>query len=49
VAIYVPLAIYGYEVFLRTGEASMGTAFIAGVVGGSYHFWSAMYHKAVGR
>ena len=42
--IYVPLAIYGYAAFLRSGEASPGTAVTAGILGGSYPFRSAIYH-----
>jgi len=44
VAIYVPLAVYGYSQFLRSGAVSIGTAALACVVGGSYPFWSAAYH-----
>ena len=42
--IYVPLAIYGFCVFVRSGEASPGAALAAGIIGGSYPFWSARYH-----
>jgi Protein of unknown function with HXXEE motif len=46
VAIYVPLGIYGYYHFLRSGAASMTTALIAAAVGCSYPFWSALFHRA---
>jgi hypothetical protein len=44
VLFYVPLATYGYVHFLRAGEASLRTAAIAGIIGGSYPFWSALFH-----
>jgi hypothetical protein len=45
-AIYIPLGIYGYNHFLRSGAASMTTALIAAIIGGSYQFWSALFHRA---
>ncbi len=42
--IYAPLAVYGYIQFLRSGSVSIWTAAIACIIGGSYHFWSAIYH-----
>ncbi len=44
-AVYLPMAIYGYTEFLRSGAASVGMAIASAAVGGSYHFWSAAYHK----
>ena len=44
VAVYVPLAIFGYSHFVRSGAVSIGIAALACVVGGSYPFWSAAYH-----
>jgi Protein of unknown function with HXXEE motif len=44
VAVYVPLAAYGYSQFVGSGAASMGTAALTCVAGGSYPFWSAAYH-----
>jgi uncharacterized membrane protein YjfL (UPF0719 family) len=44
-AIYAPLAVYGYVEFLRSGAASIQTALIAGMIGSSYPIWSAAYHK----
>ena len=37
--LYVPLTVYGYGHFLRTGQASVATAVIAFAVGVSYHLW----------
>jgi hypothetical protein len=45
VAVYVPLAAYGYSQFVRSGAASIGTAALACIIGGSYQFWSAAYHR----
>jgi len=42
--IYVPLAVYGYGQFLRSGRISLDNALAACVLGGSYPFWSAIYH-----
>lgn len=47
VTIYVPLALYGYGHFLRSGAVSIGTALVAVIAGGSYHFWSALYHRSL--
>ena len=41
--IYVPLAIYGYIAFVRAGKASIRTAAIAAIIGGSYQLWSALF------
>jgi len=43
--VYIPLVIYGYVHFLRAGLVSGLTAAVAGMVGGSYHLWSALYHR----
>jgi hypothetical protein len=43
--IYVPMAVYGYAVFLKSGLVPIPLALIAGMVGGSYQLWSALYHK----
>jgi hypothetical protein len=44
VLLYVPLAIYGFVYFLRTGQASLPTALAALAIGGSYHLWSSLAH-----
>jgi hypothetical protein len=46
VILYVPLAVYGFTYFLRTGQASTGTALVALAIGGSYHLWSSLAHTA---
>jgi hypothetical protein len=45
VALYIPMACYGYLHFLRAHQASAGTAITALVIGGSYHFWSSRIHS----
>jgi hypothetical protein len=45
VAIYVPLGIYGYNHFLRSGVASVTTGLIAAAIGSAYPFWSALFHR----
>jgi hypothetical protein len=39
--LYVPLAVYGYARFLRSGQSSLPTAFVAFAIGVSYHLWVA--------
>ena len=45
IVLYIPLAIYGFAHFLRSGQASVGTALIALAIGGSYHFISFANHR----
>ena len=45
VAMYLPLAIFGYVHFLRSSRASLGTAASAAILGGSYNFISAWLHR----
>lgn len=47
--IYVPLAVYGYAVYWRSGQTPPGVALAAFIIGGSYPFWSAMYHGVTPR
>jgi len=49
--LYVPLAVYGYVRFLRSGEAPVPTAVAAFVVGASYHLWvgKAIHRWRTGR
>ena len=42
--LYGPLCVYGYVRFLRNGNASVGTACAAFVVGSSYPLWSYWNH-----
>src|SRR5262245_43848342 len=44
VLLYLPLAVYGFVYFLRTGQASLPTALAALLIGGSYHLWSSLAH-----
>lgn len=43
-ALYVPLAVYGYAHYIATRQASVGTAVIALIMGASYQFWSNANH-----
>lgn len=47
IAIYVPLALFGFALALRSGAVSKISMLIAAVIGGSYHFWSALYHGSL--
>lgn len=42
--VYVPLAVYGYVLLLRSGQASVLTAATAFAVGASYQLWSNLFH-----
>ena len=44
--LYVPLTIYGYDHFVRSGRVTAVTALIAFAVGGSYHLWAGFMHRA---
>lgn len=46
--LYVPLMIVEFEVFLRSGRVSLWIAVLVALLGGSYHFWSALYHRGGG-
>jgi hypothetical protein len=45
VIVYLPMAIYGFAHFLRTSQVPLFAALIACGLGGSYHLWSALYHR----
>jgi hypothetical protein len=45
VVLYIPIAIYGFVHFLRSGQASPPTALAAALIGGSYHFISFANHR----
>ena len=49
IALYMPLAVVGYWYFVHDGKVSLGIATAAAVVGGSYHLWTALLHKARAR
>jgi hypothetical protein len=44
VAVYAPLAIFGYSHFVRGGAVFAGVAAMACAIGGSYRFWPAACH-----
>lgn len=45
VALYLPLAVYGYFYFLRNGRASWLTAIISALLGSSYYFIALANHR----
>jgi F0F1-type ATP synthase assembly protein I len=45
ILLYVPLMIVEFNVYLQARRVSLWAALMAFVVGGSYHLWSAVYHK----
>ena len=49
IALYIPIAIYGFVHFLRSGRASITTALVAALIGGSYHFIAFANHRRRGR
>jgi hypothetical protein len=46
VLLYVPLALYGYGWFHTSNRVGLVPALGAAVVGGSYHFWAKLIHRA---
>jgi len=46
VTLYIPMAVFGFVHFVAGGDASAGTAISAILIGGSYHWWSRMLHRA---
>ena len=44
-ALYAPLAAYGYARFLSSGQASIPTASLAFAIGASYQLWSNAFHR----
>jgi hypothetical protein len=45
IVLYVPLMIVEFNFYLQARRVSLSTAAVAAGVGGSYHLWSAMYHR----
>jgi len=43
--IYVPLFLVGYDKFVRSGAVPIRLAASAYLIGGTYQFWSAAYHR----
>jgi hypothetical protein len=46
VLIYVPLALYGYWWFLASKRVPPMAALTAAALGGSYHYWARLIHRA---
>lgn len=45
ILLYVPLMIVEFDIYVRTERVSIWVAAIAAAIGGSYHVWSALYHR----
>ena len=45
VLLYVPLAVFGYWHFMNVGRASVLTAGLSALLGGSYHLWAELAHR----
>ncbi|MEP7014969.1 MAG: HXXEE domain-containing protein [Verrucomicrobiota bacterium] len=45
ILLYIPLTIYGSAYFLKSGCASLPTAIVAALIGGSYYFISSANHR----
>jgi len=45
VLLYIPLMIVESSFYLRSGRAPLWAGALAALVGGSYHVWSALYHR----
>jgi hypothetical protein len=45
-ALYVPMATFGYWTFIRSGRIGIPAAIAAALIGGSYHLWAALAHNA---
>ena len=43
--LYLPLAVYGFVYFLSTNQTTILTALLAFTIGGSFQFWSNMFHR----
>ncbi len=43
--LYIPVGVYGYLYLVRSGQASVSTAFFAALLGGSYNWISAGLHR----
>jgi uncharacterized protein with HXXEE motif len=49
VLLYVPLLIFESSFYLRAGRAPLWAGALAVLVGGSYHFWWALYHRSAAK
>jgi hypothetical protein len=45
VALYMPMAVFGFAYFLATGQVSPVVAAASALVRGSYHLWAAKAHR----
>jgi hypothetical protein len=45
ILLYVPLMIVESNFYLRSGRAPLWAGALAALLGGSYHLWSALYHR----
>jgi hypothetical protein len=43
--VYLPLAVYGFAHFARSGQAAAGTLLQAALIGPAYHLFSAWNHR----
>jgi hypothetical protein len=46
VVLYMPMALFGFWHFLRSGRVSVLAAVASAAVGASYHLWAALAHRA---
>ena len=46
VLLYIPLPVFAYWHFSHRGRVSLLIATLAAIVGGSYHLWAGLLHKA---
>jgi hypothetical protein len=49
ILLYVPLMIVESNFYLRSGRAPLWAGALAALLGGSYHFWSALYHRGAAK
>ena len=45
VVVYVPLAVYGYAWYIRSGQSSLLGAVVALAAGSSFQFWANLAHR----
>jgi hypothetical protein len=45
VGLYLPLAIWGYPHFVRSGTVTLGTAVASAIGGSSYQLWGTAIHR----
>jgi hypothetical protein len=47
VLVYVPMAVYGFLAWVRSGTLPIAPALLLTGIGTSYHLWSYLYHRPV--